>query len=205
MEVNRRSQADRTAATKAALKAAARSLFAEHGYGSVGTQAIVAAAGVSRGALYHQFGDKLGLFAAVFDDVEGEAIGQAMQAVAAVEDSDPLAAMLVGFDAIVAALTEPGVSRIALIDAPAVLGWEEWRARGEKYGFAVIEGLLSHAVEIGRIPAQPLRPAAHVLMGAIDESALYVSRADDTDRARREVRNVAARVIAALALPLDAG
>ena len=60
----RRRQADRTAATRAALVAAARELFAEDGYGQVGTERIVQAAGVSRGAMYHQFGDKTELFAA---------------------------------------------------------------------------------------------------------------------------------------------
>ncbi|GAA4400686.1 TetR/AcrR family transcriptional regulator [Tsukamurella soli] len=203
MEVNRRTQADRTAATKAALTAAARRLFAEHGYGNVGTQAIVEAAGVSRGALYHQFGDKLGLFTAVYEDTEAEAVGRAMAIVAEAGDDDPLAALLRGFDEVVAALTDPGMSRILLIDAPAVLGWEEWRARGEAYGLAVIEGLMNHAIAIGRIPDQPVRPTAHVLLGAIDESALYVSRAADPDRARAEVRAVAERLIAALALPLE--
>ena len=58
MQVNRRSQADRSAATRASLVQAARLLFAEHGFGGVGTETIVAAAGVTRGALYHQFADK---------------------------------------------------------------------------------------------------------------------------------------------------
>src|SRR5256885_16549175 len=65
-----RTQAERTAATRTALIAAARELFAEHGYAGVGTEAIVRAAGVTRGAMYHQFTDKQDLFAAVFEAVE---------------------------------------------------------------------------------------------------------------------------------------
>ncbi|MDF0531772.1 TetR/AcrR family transcriptional regulator [Tsukamurella sp. 8F] len=203
MEVNRRTQAERTAATKAALKAAARALFAEHGYAGVGTQAIVDAAGVTRGALYHQFGDKRGLFIEVFDDIEREAIGHAAGVIGAADPEDPLRAMEIGFDAILDALTEPGITRISLVDAPAVLGWEEWRARGEQYGMAVIEALLARAVEVGAMQPQPLRPIAHVVLGAIDESALYVSRAEDRNAARSEVRAVARRIIRSFGLPLD--
>ena len=68
--MTRRTQAQRTAATRAVLIEAARKLFAEKGFADVSTQTIVAAAGVTRGALYHQFDDKAALFAAVYEDVE---------------------------------------------------------------------------------------------------------------------------------------
>ncbi|WP_019202409.1 TetR/AcrR family transcriptional regulator [Tsukamurella sp. 1534] len=206
MEVNggnrsgRRTQAERTAATRAALIAAARELFAEHGFAGVGTQAIVEAAGVTRGALYHQFEDKRGLFAAVFDAVEEETIGAAATAVAAAGAQGAIDAMIVGFDAFAAVLADPGITRITMVDAPAVLGWEEWRARGEKYGMAVIEGLLTRAVEEGEIAPLPVRPTAHMLLGMLDESALYLSRSADRDAALAEVREVTVRVLRALAV-----
>ena len=68
----RRTQADRSATTRRALVRAARALFAEHGFADVGTERIAAAAGVTRGALYHQFADKTELFAAVLEQLEGE-------------------------------------------------------------------------------------------------------------------------------------
>ncbi|MBS4102656.1 TetR/AcrR family transcriptional regulator [Tsukamurella paurometabola] len=204
MEVNgedrggRRTQAERTAATRAALIAAARTLFAERGYAGVGTQAIVEAAGVTRGALYHQFGDKRGLFEAVFDAVEEETISSAARAVLAAGDLDPVDSMLLAVDTFLEAIAAPGITRITMIDAPAVLGWEGWRARGEKYGLAVIEGLVTRAVEQGWMAPQPVRPLAHVILGMLDESALYVTRADDRDAASAEVRAVIARFIRAL-------
>lgn len=204
MEVNgeggagRRTQAERTAATRASLIGAARELFAEHGYAGVGTQAIVEAAGVTRGALYHQFGDKKGLFEAVFDAVEEQSIGGAAQAVAQAGERDPVDTMLVAVDAFLEAIAAPGVTRITMIDAPAVLGWEAWRERGEKYGIAVIEGLLVRAIDKGELDPQPVRPLAHAILGMLDESALYITRADDRDTAIAEVRAVIARFVRGL-------
>src|SRR5258706_6686773 len=66
----------RSEATRQALVRAARSLFGARGYADVGTEEIVRAAGVTRGALYHQFHDKAGLFAAVAEEVEAEITGR---------------------------------------------------------------------------------------------------------------------------------
>ncbi|TWS23450.1 TetR/AcrR family transcriptional regulator [Tsukamurella sputi] len=207
MEVNgaeprgRRTQAERTAATRAALMRAARTLFGEHGYAGVGTQAIVEAAGVTRGALYHQFGDKRGLFEAVFDALEESTIGVAARAVLAAGELDPVETMLVAVDSFMDAIADPGVTRITMIDAPSVLGWEGWRARGEKYGIALIETVITRAVEQGTIAPQPTRAVAHLLLGMLDESALYVSRAENRDSALDEIRVVMARVVRGLMLP----
>jgi hypothetical protein len=68
-----------------------------------------------------------------------------------------------------------------------VLGWDEWRAIAERYGFGLVQLALQGAMDAGAIAEQPVRPLAHVLMGALDEAALYVARAADVERARREV------------------
>lgn len=111
---------------------------------------------------------------------------------------DPVDTMLVAVDAFLEAIAAPGITRITMIDAPSVLGWEAWRARGEKYGLAVIEGLITRAVDRGELEAQPVRPLAHAILGMLDESALYIGRADDRDAAIAEVRAVIARFIRGL-------
>ena len=93
----------------------------------------------------------------------------------------------------------PDVQQIVLLDAPAVLGWDHWRAVGTKYGLGVIEGMLAHAIAEGVVPDQPLRPTAHVLLGALDEAALYVSRATNRDQARAEMEAVCDRLISGIA------
>jgi AcrR family transcriptional regulator len=195
----RRTQAQRTAATRAQLLAAARKLFAAKGFSEVSTQAIVAAAGVTRGALYHQFADKTELFAAVHEEVEAELVVDVAAGIAEQEPSGQLAAMRAGARVFLDRCAAPDVQRIVLIDAPSVLGWERWREVGVRYGLGIIEAMLAQAVADGAIPDQPLRATAHVLLSALDEAALYVARAEDPERARAEMYAVCDRVIAGIA------
>ena len=195
----RRTQAERTAATRALLIDAARKLFADKGFADVSTQAIVEAAGVTRGALYHQFGDKAALFAAVYEEVERNLVADIAAQIMAAQPLDPLEAMRVGARLFLEGCAAPDVQQIVLVDAPAVLGWDQWRAVGTKYGLGVIEGMLAHAIAEGAVPDQPLRATAHVLLGALDEAALYVSRATNRDQARTEMEAVCDRLISGIA------
>jgi AcrR family transcriptional regulator len=195
----RRTQAERTAATRALLIDAGRKLFADKGFNEISTQAIVAAAGVTRGALYHQFDDKVGLFAAVYEQVEQDLVSDIARQIMERQPLDPLEAMRVAARLFLDGCSAPEVQQIVLIDAPAVLGWDRWRAVGVKYGLGVIEGMLAHAIATGAIPEQPLRPTAHVLLGALDEAALFVSRATDREKARSEMDSVCERLISGIA------
>ncbi len=199
MEHKRRTQADRTAATRGALVAAARELFGARGYAEVGTPEVVARAGVSRGALYHQFADKTELFAAVFEQVEAELTGRIADQIAAAGPADPLAALQVGVGAWFDACAEPEVQRIVLLDAPAVLGWERFREIGMRYAVGLVEGTLTAAMEAGQLAPLPIRPLAHVLIGALDEAALYVTRASDPTSARTEVEATLGALLSGLA------
>lgn len=198
MEVNRRSQPARSAATRGALVAAARPLFAAHGFGGVGTETIVRAAGLTRGALYHHFADKTELFAAVYEAIEEDIAARIAERIAAEGVTDPVDVMTLGADAWLDACAEPEVQQIVLLDGPAVLGWQRWREIGMRYGMGLVEGVLARAIEVGRIPRQPVAPLAHVLVGALDEAALYVARAEDQAAAGAEMRAVVAALIAGL-------
>jgi AcrR family transcriptional regulator len=195
----RRTQAERTAATQARLLEAGRRLFATDGFAAVSTQAIVDAAGVTRGALYHQFGDKAGLFAAVYEQVESDLVTAIANRIASAAPETQLDAMRLGARLFLEECSSPKVQRIVLIDAPAVLGWDRWRQVGMRYGLGVIEAMLMQAIADGAIPDQPTRPAAHVLLGALDEAALYVSRADDAEAALTQMFAVCDRVITGIA------
>lgn len=197
MSVKRRTQRERSSSTRAALLAAARPLFAEQGYAAVGTEAIVRAAGVTRGALYHQFADKTELFVAVFEQVEREVVERIGAQLAGL--ADPGRVLEAGVEAWLDACEDPAVQRIVLIDAPAVLGWDRWRTLGQAYGGGLVEAAIAAAIEAGQIRPQPVRPLAHVLIGALDEAALYVARAEDRASARAEMSAVLGGIVAGLA------
>jgi len=199
MNVKRRSQAERSGATRAALIEAARRLFAERGYAGVGTEEIVRAAGVTRGALYHQFREKRELFAAVYEEIEAELAERIASGALAANANTPLEAMRAGAEMFLAACTEPDVQRIVLIDGPSVLGWDRWREIAAAHGLGLIEATLRAAVEAGAIEEQPVRPLAHVLMGALDEGAMLVARAEDPDLARAEVARTLELLLGGLA------
>ena len=184
----------RSEATRQQLVTAARALFGARGYAGVGTEEIVRAAGVTRGALYHQFRDKADLFAAVAEEVEAE-IADRIAAGAAGAADDPVGALRAGAQLFLDACAEPEVERIILLDAPAVLGWEAWRDLAGRYGLGLVQLALQSAMDAGAIVPQPVVPLAHVLVGALNECALYVARAEDPPTARQECAAIFDRIL----------
>lgn len=198
MDEGRRTQAERAAETRDALIAAARPLFALHGFADVALETIVRAAGLTRGALYHHFPDKTELFAAVFEQVEAEVATRMGEAIAVSNQTDPIEVMRLGAGFWLEACADPEIRRIALIDAPAVLGWTRWTEIGNRYNTGLVRALLTQAIETARIPPQPVEATALTMLGAMREATLYVALADDQEMARREAGAVVNRLIDAL-------
>ncbi len=198
MTLTRRTQADRSAATRAALVEAGRRLFAEHGFAGVGTEAIVRAADVTRGALYHHFADKTELFDAVVDAVEHDVTTRIAEVVLGDGDAGIAELIGAGAEAWFDACEDPEVRRILLIDAPSVVGWVRWREICQTHILGLAEALLAQGMDDGTFDRQPVRPLAHVLMAVMDEAALYIVTAADPDAARTEMRAVIGRLVAAL-------
>ena len=195
----RRTQAERREATREALIAAARRLFTERGYEGVATEEIVRVAGVTRGALYHHFGDKASLLEAVYARIEAESTERVARVVLGSELHSPLDAMKAGIAAFLAECAQPELRQIALRDAPAVLGWDRWREIGAANGLGLIEASLGAAIEAGEIRELPVKPTAHLLMGALDEAAMVLAR-DERPEARAEVTDVLVTLLEGFAL-----
>lgn len=182
MPTPRRSQTERSQSTQTALITAARTLFAEQGYAAVPADEIVRAAGVTRGALYHHFGDKQGLFRAVIEQLETEITEEISAVVEAADDT---------WTAAIAALTRfldlcvrPEVVRISLTDALAVLGWQEWRELEQRYGLGLITEILEAAAADGRLIAVPIPELAQLVLSACGEAALMIAHAEDPEAAK---------------------
>lgn len=197
MAERRKSQADRRDSTRAALVAAGRQLFATHGYDAVSAEQIVEAAGVTRGALYHHFNGKLGLFEAVFVEIEAELMTKFP--LEEFLSGDPLAALRTGARRFLTLSLEAEVQQIALIDAPAVLGWTRWHEIEAQHGLGLIQAGLEAAMAAGQVRQLPSAELANAILGSLTESALAVARAKNKKAAQKRAEEVLVALLDGLA------
>jgi AcrR family transcriptional regulator len=169
-------QSERTEATRTALIAAGRRLFGERGFAATSIEELAAAAGVTRGALYHHFASKEDLFAAVFEEVERDLVMAAARA--AEKAKDAWDRLRLGFRAFLEACADPAVQRIALVDAHSVLGPERRREITEHYALAAVRSSLEMAMRDGQLPQRPPDALAQLLLGSLNEAAMVIARGE---------------------------
>ena len=184
---------ERSETTRAALVAVARELFAQRGYEATSIEEIVRGAEVTRGALYHHFADKREVFRAVYEDVESRLTQEIAMNVAG--EPDPERRLVAGLDAFLDASLDPAVQRIVLLDAAAVLGWDEMHELEMKYGLGLMRLALGNAMDEGIVERQPVDPLAQMLLGALTEAGLAIARAADPVLARAQYGAAAARLL----------
>jgi AcrR family transcriptional regulator len=165
--------------------AAARTLFAERGFAATGREHIAERAGVTRGALYHHFGSKEQLFRAVVEQLETELGEQVM--IAAAKSDDAAEQLRLGCMAFLDACLDPAVRRVVLIEAPVVLGWDQWREIDAQHGLSLVTHALEAVVASGKMTSVAIEPLAHLLLGALNEAAMLVAHAPKPKVARAEV------------------
>jgi AcrR family transcriptional regulator len=178
-------QAERSEATVQHLLETARDLFASDGFAKTSIEDIVSKAGVTRGALYHHFGGKADIFRAVVEDEAGR-LAKRLQRAASKEE-DPWRQIEAGCLEFLDACLDPAVRQIGLLDAPAVLGWQELREIDLRHSLALLLQGLESAMAEGKLRRRPPAPLAHLLFGAMCEAGMLVARATDTRSAMREV------------------
>ena len=161
-------------ATRASIVAAARDLFGHQGYDATSIDAILRAAGIARGALYHHFPNKEALFDAVLDaEIAAAAKASATAARAA---ADPVESLRAGCGAWLRSALDPVVQRITLIDSPAVVGWTRWRELDELHTLGGLRSNIRHIARDGRIPADQVDMLANMLLASVSEAALVIAR-----------------------------
>jgi AcrR family transcriptional regulator len=201
MKVERKSQAERRAATRAVLMATARRLFAAHGFNGVSNDKIVQEAGVTRGALYHHFADKIALFSEIFEEIKAEIPVRIESSLSVLGPMDPIAKVREAVNTWLNICQEPEVYRITIIDAPAVLGLSRCNEVSNRYGMVLARMLLESAAESGRIRDLPHEPLAQVMLGALRECATYLASQGNSAQARREVGDVINHLINSIGKP----
>jgi AcrR family transcriptional regulator len=192
----KRSRVAQGIATKERIIASARGLFAERGYADAAVEEIVRAAGVTKGAFYHHFSDKAGLFQCVFDEVDRELVQAVAQAAVGVEPT--WGRLLAGCDGFLDACLDRDVRQVILSDGPVVLGWDAWRAQETRNCLGLLRGVLAQAMDEGVMVRQPVESLAHVLFGALIEAAISVALAEDQAAAKAESGAIIRRMLEGL-------
>ena len=167
--------------TYAELVAIARKVFSKRGYSDTAIEEIVRKAGVTRGALYHHFEGKKGLFLAVFRDAETEIANRIIQVAGKTE---PIWERFISCTyTFFEACSEPEIQRIVLIDAPSVLGWDVWLQIDEEKTHEILRSLLKELIDKEIIKRLPIEPLTHLISGAANEAVLWIAGSDDSKRA----------------------
>jgi AcrR family transcriptional regulator len=178
-------KAEQSDATRRALVAAAQELFAEHGFADTSTEAVVQAAGVTRGALYHHFKDKTALFQAVYEDLEQSLVNHIVNTVQG--ETEALTILRKGSHAFLDGCLDPAILRVVLLEAPTVLGWQKWREIDQRYGLGLVRETLQWAMEAGTLRKIPVDPLAHILLAGLAEAGMLLANAPNRKKARKEL------------------
>jgi AcrR family transcriptional regulator len=191
-------RAEHASDTRAALLAAARRLFAAHGYDGTGTEQIVAEARVTRGALYHHFRDKADLFRAVMAEAAGEVARQLTGERLDEQSGSPLDDVRAGVSAFLDICVSGDFQRIVLVDGPRVLGTDAWDQLVDRYGRRFLEEWLSRAVAVGDIEPVPVQPLARLLIAMLTEASLAVAHSSVPASTRTEMGATLDRLLTGL-------
>jgi AcrR family transcriptional regulator len=183
--MTRRTQAQRRAATRAAILGAARELFTEHGYHGCSVDTILISAESSKGAFYHHFRDKAEVLEALLAEFEEEGVRRAKEWSTGI--TSPLEIIRGSAHNFLTWCTEPYIRQVVLTDALSVLGFARWHQIDDRYTLDVLDRLLQRAVHIGEVQPMPsTRMTARLINAATNEAALFVANSADVEASRAE-------------------
>jgi AcrR family transcriptional regulator len=186
-------KAEQAAQTREALEGVARELFETRGFATVSAEEIVAAAGVTRGALYHHYGGKEGLFEAVAEAAMQRLHDKLVRA--AGSSTDPLEGLKQGARRFLELSSAPRTQLVLFVDAPVVMGWQRWRQMDARYGFGLILRALDRVVAQGRMRSTSREIVAHLLLGALIEASMLIANSSQKANARAEAETVVGHLI----------
>ena len=194
-----RTNEELSAETRRRLLDAGRRLFAARGFAETSADLLAEKAGLTRGALHYQFGDKQGLFVAVLQELLA---GLVQRLAKETMEGDPqgTAELERGCALLLEAYGDRAVQQLLLRDGPVVLGWAAWRKLQEESGLAaLLRHALDHWVEAGWIEADALEPASRLLMGALTQAGIAIAEAEDRDESLTRYRTQVERLVRGLA------
>ena len=174
------SKAEQTSRTRRAILDHARNLFATQGYAATGTEEMIAGLGITRGALYHQFGNKQGVFRAVLEEMFVEIV-QHIEAQATKHET-PWAQLVQGSHAFLDVAQREDIRRLVFIEAPAVLDAETLTKLDRQYGYGSLLEAVQTAVEAGELDIPDVEGFAMMLNGALEHLAAWTTQTGSSER-----------------------
>jgi AcrR family transcriptional regulator len=175
-------KAEQTRRTRCAILERARYLFATKGYAATGTEEIISELGITRGALYHQFNDKLGVFKAVIIEAYREITDYIQTKIQPLDNN--WQQLVVGCQAFLEVAQQDELRRLVFVEAPAVLAADEL-AKIDQYGFGLLYESIQIAVAEGQLNTIDVEGFAHLVNGSLNELAAWVAQSDDPERLKK--------------------
>ncbi|OQO89294.1 TetR family transcriptional regulator [Saccharomonospora piscinae] len=179
---------DYSESTRGALLDSAVALFTERGYAGTSLDEIARRSRVTKGALYHHFSGKQAIFEAAFDVVETEVKGRLEKILRG--SQPPWDRALAGLRDFIAACLDPAYQRIALHEAPVVMGWQRWRDAEDRYSFGLIKEALQDLIDAGDVAAVPVDVTSRLLFGALCGAATDIANSAEPERVGAEIEQV---------------
>ncbi len=192
-----------SASTKRALVDAALECFAGTGYAGTSLDEIVAAARVTKGALYHHFKGKQDLFEAAFMDVEERASERIRGSIRSVRD--PWEKALTGLREFLAVTRTEAYRRIVIQDGPAVLGYERYREQEERSTFGLVQDIVASLLSSYDLPESTVAAFTRLFFGAMSATGSAVSTAEDPEQASDDAEGAIVLVLAGIRSLVEGG
>ena len=187
-----RASAADAAQTAQRILDSAKELLSARGFSEVSVDDVARDAGVTRGAVYHHYRNKVALFGEVAARLQAD-VARAVAAAAENADPQPHEQLKAGSHAFLDAITNGAAMRILLIDSPAVTGWQEWRRLDAENSATHLREALREA----GVAEDILDASTAQLSGAMNEAALWTAQQNDIDLARRQSHRALDRLLTA--------
>lgn len=168
-------------------------LFTARGYAGTPLDEIAKRARVTKGALYHHFTGKQALFEAAFSEVENRVFDRLEKIMRGPES--PWDRALSGLRAFIDSCLDPAYQRIAIHEAPVVMGWERWREAEDQCSFGLIRSSLEGLIEAGDIESVPVEIASRLLFGALSSAATEIAGSADPKKVGDQIEAVIVRLL----------
>lgn len=194
---------DYSESTREALVASAVELFTKHGYAGTSLDAIAKRARVTKGALYHHFSGKQALFEAAFNTVEGRVFDRLQEIINGPEP--PWERALIGLRAFLNSCLEPAYQRIAIHEAPVVMGWERWREAEDHFSFGLIRSSIEDLIDAGEVDEVPIDVTARLLFGTLSSAATVIAGSVDAKKVSGQVETVITGLLERVRKPTEGG